>query len=384
MALGGRFADLAARNPALWLVIVRHGEVLTYGAPPAAATRTVAELRNVVDAVTFRLPGVKAASGAVTLQRRETALGPVLIAAGGVDPATLSLAEAVESLLNPGLVAMLGVIAGISLLAMVVAIPFFSRALRPITAEADAIGPRDPNRRLDQARAPKELLPLVRSFNAALERLEAELTRRKQFLADIAHELRTPLAVISLRVDSLPEDARADLQRGVRGLTHLVSQMLDLERLSLSSERRSAIDLAAVAREVVADLAPMAIERGYELSLEAPDRPVIVIGDSHAIARAVSNIIHNALVHGNGAGQVITTVGVDRTIDVIDEGPGVPASLTSRLFEPFSRGSTGDGCGLGLHITREIMRSHGGEIRLLPGKRGAVFRLTFPPPHTGE
>ena len=378
----GRFAGLAARNPSLWLIVVKDGRSYTSGPVPATAMQTVAQLQTVIDAVMFRLPGLDAPLDAVSLQRRELASGPALIAAGGVDPVTLSASESIEMLLNPTIVVMLAVIAVISLLAMLVAVPSFSRALRPITDEAEAIGPRTPGRRLDERKAPKELLPLVRGFNAALDRLERELGRRKRFIADVAHELRTPLAVVSLRVDSLAQDdGKEDLQRGLKGLTHLVSQMLDLERLSLSGGQWASVDLVTAARDVVADLAPMAIERGYDLSLAAPDSPVTVAGDAHAIARAVTNLVGNAIVHGGGAGQIAVAVGTDRTIHVTDEGPGVPAALQPRLFEPFSRGDSNvEGCGLGLHLTREIMTAHGGDVGLMPAPRGAAFRMQFPPP----
>ena len=226
------------------------------------------------------------------------------------------------------------------------------------------------------------MLPLVRAFNSTLERLAAELGRRKRFIADAAHELRTPLAVVSLRVDALKDEtAKQELRRGVDQLVHLVSQMLDLERLSLSGRERSLVDLAAIARDVAADLAPTAIKAGYDLSLEAPDEPVMVRGDPHAISRAITNLISNSVAHGGGGGLIRVVVGADRTVDVADEGPGVPEALQARLFEPFSRGSQNEeGCGLGLHLTREIMRAHGGEVCLVPGQSGATFTLRFASP----
>ena len=154
--------------------------------------------------------------------------------------------------------------------------------------------------------------------------------------------------------------------------------MLDVERLSLSGRERSLLDLAAVARDVVADLAPTAIKSGYDLSLDAPDAPVIVDGDAHAISRAITNLLANAITHGGGAGSISVIVRADWTVDVVDDGPGVPAALEGRLFEPFSRGSqNAEGCGLGLHLTREIMRAHAGDVRLVPGQRGSTFRLSF-------
>jgi signal transduction histidine kinase len=273
-------------------------------------------------------------------------------------------------------------IAVLGFLAMLIALPLFTRAIRPTTAEAHALRPLELDRRLSESRAPRELLPLVRAFNATLDRLASELRRRKRFITDVAHELRTPLAVVSLRVEALGEGtAKEDLRRGIGRLTQLVAQMLDLERLSLASGQRSTVDLVSVARDVLADLAPMAIKAGYEVSLDAPQTPVSVPADEHAIARAITNLVGNAIAHGGGSGQIRVAVGAEGSIEVSDDGPGVPQALLPHLFEPFSRGSQSvEGCGLGLHLTREIMRSHGGEACLLPTQRGATFRLSFRSP----
>jgi signal transduction histidine kinase len=380
LARDGRFADLAARNPSSWLVVLDQGRAFSAGAVDSPTLQEVTHYRGIVERALFRVPRPGDALGSVgAVERRQVGPTTVLIATGGIDPATLSAAESMHLLLEPGVAAMLIVIAVISLLAMLVAAPFFVRALKPITQEAAAIGPQDPGRRLQEGRSPKELLPLVRGFNAALDRLEVELGRRKRFIADAAHELRTPLAVLSLRVESLEDEAgKEDLKRSLARLTHLVSQMLDLERLSLSSPAMASVDLVEVARDLVADLAPTAIGRGYDLALEAPDTPVLVTGEPHAISRALTNLITNAVVHGGGAGRIIVAVDPEGTIDVIDEGPGVAADLLPRLFEPFSRGDPSvEGCGLGLHLTREIMRAHGGDVWLVPSWQGAKFRLRF-------
>jgi signal transduction histidine kinase len=298
-----------------------------------------------------------------------------------VDPTTLASGDSLGASWGEGVLVILAGIAIVGFAAMLIALPILSRALRPLAVQAASILPEDPARRLEEDQAPRELLPLVRGFNAALDRLASELGRRKRFIADAAHELRTPLAVVALRVEALEDEkAKEELRRGIGRLVHLVSQMLDVERLSLSGRERSRLDLAAIARDVVADLAPTAINSGYDLSLEAPQAPVIATGDAHAVSRALTNLIGNAVAHGGNAGQISVVVGADRMIDVLDEGPGVPESLRPRLFEPFGRGdSNPEGCGLGLHLTREIMRAHGGDARLLPAERGAAFRLQFPP-----
>ena len=377
----GGFAAMAARNPGIWFAGRSEDSRFSFGPVPGPVARALGQHSLLVESGRFYVPGVERPLANAVIERRRFGSGSVLLAAGGVDPRTLESADSLGASWGEGVLAILAGIAVVGFAAMLIALPILSRALKPLAAEAASILPQAPERRLDEDKAPRELLPLVRGFNAALDRLASELGRRKRFVADAAHELRTPLAVVALRVEALESETdKQELRRGLGRLVHLVSQMLDVERLSLAGRERSPVDLAAVARDVVADLAPTAIRSGYDLSLEAPDSPVIVTGDAHAISRALTNLVGNAVAHGGGAGQIRVVVGPERGIDVVDEGPGVPEALQPRLFEPFSRGSTNaDGCGLGLHLTREIMRAHGGEVELVPGEGGATFRLSFPP-----
>ena len=375
----GAVAELAARNPAMWLVARRGERAFNFGTVPPAALHLLDRNRDPFDSGRFRVPGVPAELAHAKLERIGSGDDALLLAAGGVNPATLTPIDSLRLFGAESAVVALVIIGLLGLVAMGAALPLFTRAIQPLTAEAGAVVPHDPGRRVDERKAPRELLPLVRAFNATLNRLAAELARRKRFITDAAHELRTPLAVVSLRVEALAdESAKVDLRRGVGRLTRLVAQMLDLQRLSLSSDQRSPVDLVAIARDVLADLAPMAIRSGYEVSLDAPETPVTVIGDEHAIGRALTNLISNSIAYGGGTGKIRVAVGLMGMIEVADEGPGIPPSLLPHLFEPFSRGNTtGEGCGLGLHLTREIMRMGGGDARLLPTERGAAFRLEF-------
>lgn len=378
----GAFAAMASRNPAIWLIGRSGDATLSFGRVPQPVTRAFEQHSLLIESGRFYVPGVERPLANAVVERRRTGSGSILLAAGGVDPRTLGSGDSLGASWGEGVLVILIGIAVVGFAAMLIALPILSRALRPLAAEAASIRPQEPARRIDEAKAPRELLPLVRGFNAALDRLASELGRRKRFIADAAHELRTPLAVVALRVEALRDETdKQELRRGLGRLVHLVSQMLDVERLSLSGRERSSVDLAAIARDVVADLAPTAIRSGYDLSLEASDEPAVVTGDAHAISRALTNLIGNSVAHGGGAGQIRVVIGADRTIDVMDEGPGVPADLQPRLFEPFSRGgSNAEGCGLGLHLTREIMHAHGGEVSLVAGRRGATFRLSFAVP----
>jgi signal transduction histidine kinase len=379
IAADGEFAELASRNPALWLIARRGNKQFSFGRVPEPVTRAFEPHGVLLESGRFYVRGIEPPLANAVVERRQIGSDPLLLSVGGVDPATLGSRELLSASWGEGLMVWLARTAVMSFVAMLIALPILSRALRPLTAEAASILPQEPERRLDENKAPREVLPLVRGFNAALERLAAELGRRKRFIADAAHELRTPLAVVSLRVEALQDETeKQELRRGLGRLVHLVSQMLDVERLSLSGQERSPVDLSEIGRDVVADLAPTAIKSGYDLSLEAPDEPVIVTGDAHAISRALTNLIGNSIVHGGGAGQIRVVVRPDQTVDVVDDGPGVPATLQPRLFEPFSRGSSNaDGSGLGLHLTREIMRAHGGKIALVTDQAGTTFRLSF-------
>lgn len=385
LSTDGNFGRLAAKNPSLWLVARSGTRTLTVGSVPDEAMQFFDQYRGIVRIALFTVSNNVSPLSAAMIRQVGSESKPLVIAAGGVDPKTLTARDSLV-LFGPedALMALIA-IALLGFLPMLVALPFFSRAIRPITAEAESMRPESLDRRLEERKAPRELLPLVRAFNATLDRLAAELTRRKRFIADAAHELRTPLAVVALRVEALEDEgAKPELRRGIERLVHIVSQMLDIERLSLAGRERKPLDLVAVARDVVADLAPTAIKCGYELSLEAPEAPVEISGDGHAISRAITNLVANAVTHGGQAGQISVVVSADRTIDVIDEGPGIPAALRPLLFEPFARGSQSiEGCGLGLHLTREIMRAHGGEVCLLSTQTGAKFRLSFSTPDDG-
>ncbi|HEV2746378.1 MAG TPA: HAMP domain-containing sensor histidine kinase [Allosphingosinicella sp.] len=377
-APAGRFADLARRNPSLWLIGERDGRRFAFGPVPDGGRRLFAVYAGNLDTGKFHVPDLAHPVSDSVIRQRRTGAGIVLIAAGGVNPATLTLADSFLYFMREGLFPLL-VLGGVGLAAMAFTLFLLWNSLKRVAADAASIRPERPNRRIEERKVPHELLPLVRGFNAALDRLSGELARRKRFIADVAHELRTPLAIASLQVDSLKDGGeRRALQRVVTRMSHLVAQMVDVERLSLAGQQRTEIDLVALASDVIADMAPMAMEAGYELSLQAPPHPVAVAGDLHALNRALANLIGNAVAHGGGAGQIQIVVGAWRTIDVIDEGPGVPEPLRANLFEPFARERWDrDGCGLGLHLTREIMRAHGGEVVLLASMHGAAFRLEF-------
>ena len=371
----GDFARLASKNPGLWLLVERDDRRLEVGVVPASALRMADSELTAVNRARFRVSETSyPLSEAMLARRRDT-----LFLVGGVDPATISPAESFKFYRNNPLFIALLFLGGGGLAAILIAVPFLTAALKPATRQLALIEADRPDHRIEEKIVPGEVLPLVRGFNTALDRLAEDLERRRRFLADVAHELKTPLAILVLQVDALENsEAKGDLRRTVNRLSALVAQMLDVQRLSLGGRQRSEMDLAVLAAEIAADLAPLAFSSGYELSLEVPEQPVVVQGDAPALGRALGNLISNAIAHGGCEGHIRVVVGEDRTIDVIDQGPGVAAKVRDDLFEPFVRGRWDrDGCGLGLHLTREIMRAHGGNAALIPSDRGATFRLSF-------
>ncbi|HLL60031.1 MAG TPA: HAMP domain-containing sensor histidine kinase, partial [Allosphingosinicella sp.] len=304
----------------------------------------------------------------------------VLATAGGVDSASITFVEYLGYIWRNDFVWVPVFTAIFNLVGGLFAIPIVLRSVRSTARSAAELDPSDVSKRLPERGVVKELLPIVRAFNAALERLAEGFERRRRFIADVAHELRTPLAVLNMHVDAMPEGGKKpDLQRTIFRLGQMIGQMLDAERLTLGDRRHQQIDLVELARGAVAEVAPLAVASGYEVAFSAGAEEVMVRGDAHSISRAVTNLLGNAVAHGGGAGTIEVRVAGDRTVDVIDQGEGVPREAWERIFEPFHRERWDrDGCGLGLHLVREIMQAHGGKACVASSGPGAIFRLAFP------
>ncbi|WP_448953350.1 sensor histidine kinase [Labrys neptuniae] len=244
--------------------------------------------------------------------------------------------------------------------------------------QADAIEAGERGGRLSTTDIPSEIVPLVNAVNRALGRLDDGFERQERFLADAAHELRTPIAILSTRIGALPDGAaRSQLLEDSERLTILTEQMLDLQRLRQGKAEFETFDLETLASEVALDMAPIAFAAGYTMRFDNK-KSNAVRGDRSSLRRAVMNIVQNAVDHGGRRGEI--AVGVDANcIEVSDEGPGIPAELRERVFEPFFKHhQNGRGAGLGLHLVRDIMHMHGGEVMIHNGSVGVVCRLLFP------
>ncbi|GAA0911458.1 HAMP domain-containing histidine kinase [Luteibacter anthropi] len=247
-----------------------------------------------------------------------------------------------------------------------------------VAEQAEAIDIDQRGARLEDGAVPGELQPLVRTFNATLERLGEGYEARDRFLADAAHELRAPIAILETRLESLPQgETRTRLLTDLGRLSNLAEQLLDLQRLGKHETELLPTDLVSLARGVSADIAPLVIDAGYELAMDAPERPVVILGDSQSLSRALTNLIQNAIVHAGGKGLIHVQVTPDGAFEIADQGPGIPLEQRAQVFTPFYRVRPSSvGTGLGLHLVSEIVARHGGEVRVTdaPGG-GARFRI---------
>jgi len=245
---------------------------------------------------------------------------------------------------------------------------------------AAEIGPNRPDIRLPETDVPREIMPLVRAVNLALERLEEGYRLQKAFTADAAHELRTPLAVLRAQVDLLPPSAQTAALRGTVDLmSRLVSQLLSAARmdaLEIAAEDRA--DLHELAVQVAEHLAPLAVRDGKTLEVLAPAGAIVVRAKSEPLFDALRNLAENALTH-SPAGAAVTIAVAPGEVAVIDHGPGIPIDRRSHLFRRFWRAERDkSGAGLGLSIVKRIADAHGAEIAVedTPGG-GTTFRLRF-------
>jgi signal transduction histidine kinase len=257
------------------------------------------------------------------------------------------------------------------------------RRLRAAARQAARIGPADFSARLPEQGLPGEVLALVSAINMALDRLQGELNLQRGFIADAAHELRTPVSVLKAHVGILPASSESDQLRGeVRTLERLVNQLLDsarIETIRLNSQTKA--DLTKIAKDVVSHLAPIAIERGRSLEVVSNGTPVIIRGDEDSLFRAVRNVVENALQHTRPKTIVTVTVGLPATLQVEDHGPGVPNDQRELIFQRFWQGKRdkGAGAGLGMDIVQRTVAAHGGSITVDDAPQGgALFTLCFP------
>ncbi|HTQ76942.1 MAG TPA: ATP-binding protein [Burkholderiales bacterium] len=272
------------------------------------------------------------------------------------------------------------------------------RALRPIAAVAGEVRRRDPDslEPLPEGDLPEEFVPLARALNTLLGRLGATLESQRMFVADAAHELRSPLTALRLQVQLLDRardpgarrDASAQLAAGLERAVRVVNQLLTLARSEHADPAAapSPVRLDEVARQAVGEVAAQAEARGVDLGVTAAEH-VTVQGEADALRALARNLVENAVHYTPGGGRVDVSVrgrSGEALLEVADTGPGIAAADRERVFGRFFRrpaASAADpgGSGLGLAIVRAVAERHGGRIELgsAPGG-GLLARVTFP------
>jgi two-component system OmpR family sensor kinase len=234
-----------------------------------------------------------------------------------------------------------------------------------------------------------EVMPFVGALNDLLQRLKREITRQKHFVADAAHEFRTPLTALQLQLElvqtaeNTTERAAAltQLRGGIERLTHLAHQLLTMARLDPDTAKRPTrtLDLSEVAISVIGELWPLAKARGVDLG-SVEHRRILVCGDPEAFRIMLMNILDNAIRYTPSGGRVDINLrqrGSSVELEVVDTGSGVPSEERERVFDRFYRGmgQTADGSGLGLAIVKRIAEQSGGTIALEDGEDGQGLRV---------
>ena len=275
----------------------------------------------------------------------------------------------------------------ILLLLLLIDIVIFRRALDPVreaSKTAAAIGPQRTEVRLPEQSIPAEVMPLVHAVNQALERLEAGFRAQRDFTADMAHELRTPLAIMRARVDSLEAGSVRDaLRADLVSMARTVNQVLDIAELeSFIVATDAKADLHAVCADAVTFMAPLAVEQGKTIALTGEPGPVWVHGHAEALFRAVRNLIENAIRHTPAGLSIEVDVEATGAVRVLDDGPGVPEADRRSIFSRFWRRdrAKSDSRGLGLAIVARVAEAHDGSVNVdNRPEGGAVFTLQLRP-----
>lgn len=322
----------------------------------------------------------------ITIDDQVVGNARVRIPEPGVLPADISFRASVNRLLLYG-----GIAAGA--LALLLGILLARRATGParaLTSAARAFASGDRSQRIDDE-AGDEFGEMAQTFNLLADTIEEEDRLRRAFASEVAHELRTPLAIVRSEIEALQDgvrradpDALASLHEETLRLTRLVGDLETLARADAAgfSLERVSIDLADVARDVVHEIEPFFSDR--QIRLDASFEPTAIEADPMRIRQVVTNLLSNALKFSPDGSIVRVETLPDGTwalLRVSDRGPGIPAEDLPRIFDRFYRGTgaRGSGSGIGLTVVQELVRAHGGDVSVSNrAGQGASFEVKLP------
>jgi two-component system sensor histidine kinase TctE len=248
---------------------------------------------------------------------------------------------------------------------------------------------------IDLPDVPTEVMILVNSVNSLMRQLESVLSAQNRFIADAAHQLRTPLAGAQAQLElalleSNPEQHQQLLERvseSMERLSHTITQLLSLARNQQDATYNkvmSSVNLNQIAQEVTTDMVPTAIKKGLDLGFEADSQNMMILGETKRLKEMLYNLVDNAVLYTPAGGKV--TVKIQReageiVLSVIDNGPGIPKDEREKVFERFHRimDSGHKGSGLGLAIVMEIVQLHQANIEIsdAPLKKGLNIQVSF-------
>ena len=271
-----------------------------------------------------------------------------------------------------------------------------SRRISDAAIEADRIDLNRLHLRIPETTVPSEVAPLLRAANRALDRLEQGFREQSEFVSDVAHELRTPLAVVSLRAEAIEDRPLRDgVLAALDRATHVIDQLMELASVENSRPQFELLDLAALAEEAVITQAPLVYRSGRTIELAHHDDVSAgergfsgerVEGNAGLIGIVLSNLIANAMRHTPKGTAIRVETGPGPTISVIDDGPGLRAGGIDAMRPRYHRADVNriDGAGLGLAIVDKIMGIHRGTLEVVPTGKGAYFRIVFARPEVSS
>lgn len=254
--------------------------------------------------------------------------------------------------------------------------------VRRVSRSASAIGAHSLHNRLDDGGVPSEIAPLIRATNLLIERLEISFRQQGEFVANVAHELRTPLAALRVQLDSIGEPSvRLPLDRQIERLSHVLSQLRDLASLErLAQDNQQTFDLRGLAIETISDLAPAILAQEHRIELLGSEETVETIGNRTLIGLALVNLIRNGTHHTPAGTTILVTIGPDASITVEDDGPGIATLDHDLLVKRFWRAdrTRSDSAGIGLSIVQRIVDVHRGTLSIANrAQGGAAFTMRF-------
>jgi len=236
---------------------------------------------------------------------------------------------------------------------------------------------------------PQEIIPFVDAINRLLERVNQLIGQQRRFIADAAHELRSPLTALSIQAQNLmhaksleeTHERVTPLRDGIERARHLTEQLLTLARTQAGTDHDSTINVSAMARELIAEYLPLAESKHIDLGLEETAQ-LFMDAEPDALRLILKNALENALKYTPEGGEVTLRIlpgDNEDVIEVADNGPGIPASERDRVFEPFYRmpDAFGEGSGLGLAIAREAAMRMGGALSMHEPEKGGGLVLRY-------